>query len=431
MNTMPQQTTSSCSSGLVADLDTPKEVHVGDQLWTWSNCLQKINWEHAPALTILPLIALYGLFFVHLQYNTFLWSVAYYFITGLGITAGYHRLWAHRAYTACLPLRIYLAITSAGALQGSIQWWCADHRAHHRFTDTSKDPYSTRDGVLYAHIGWLVIRRNPQKVGVADTTDLDNDPLVALQHKYFLPLSVFMAIILPTLVAGLGWADWQGGFFFAGVARLVVVHHATFCVNSVAHWLGDQPFDDKHTPRNHFITALITLGEGYHNFHHEFPNDYRNAIRFFQYDPTKWLILTLNFFGLADHLQTFSENEIQKGVVQMDLKKINERSSKLNWGTPQNDLPVVEFSEFIEMSKTQPLVLISGIVHDVTGMMEKHPGGRNMLRSGIGRDMTAAFNGGIYAHSNAAHNLLSTMRVAAVRGGMDVELWNVKNVKAS
>jgi len=115
----------------------------------------------------------------------------------------------------------------------------------------------------------------------------------------------------------------------------------------------------------------------------------------------------------------------------MDLKKINERSSKLNWGTPQNDLPVVEFSEFIEMSKTQPLVLISGIVHDVTGMMEKHPGGRNMLRSGIGRDMTAAFNGGIYAHSNAAHNLLSTMRVAAVRGGMDVELWNVKNVKAS
>ena len=87
-----------------------------------------------------------------------------------------------------------------------------------------------------------------------------------------------MALILPTMVCGLGWNDWLGGFVYAGILRIFFIQQATFCVNSLAHWLGDQPFDDRNSPRDHVITALVTLGEGYHNFHHEFPSDYRNAI---------------------------------------------------------------------------------------------------------------------------------------------------------
>jgi stearoyl-CoA desaturase (Delta-9 desaturase) len=110
-----------------------------------------------------------------------------------------------------------------------------------------------------------------------------------------------MAIFLPTLVAGLGWGDYRGGYFFAGILRLVFVHHATFCVNSLAHFLGSSTYDDVHSPKDHIVTALVTLGEGYHNFHHLFAQgiwfdanlnqkDYRNGIRYFDYDPTKWLI---------------------------------------------------------------------------------------------------------------------------------------------
>ncbi|PRP83512.1 stearic acid desaturase [Planoprotostelium fungivorum] len=401
----------------------PERLHVADQEWTLGNCLAKINWLHAPILVLPPLATIYALYTVPLLLKTLVWSIIYYFITGLGITAGYHRLWAHRSYAATLPVRIFLALAGAGAMEGSIKWWSRDHRAHHRYTDSEKDPYAVKNGLLYAHLGWMILKQNPKRIGRSDITDLNADRLVMWQHKHYLKIATFMAAVFPTLVAGFGWGDWMGGYFYAGVARLVFVHHATFCVNSLAHWLGDQPFDDRHSPRNHFITALLTLGEGYHNFHHEFPTDYRNAIRFYQYDPTKWLILFLSYLGLTKRLQTFSENEVQKGMLQMEQKKINERSMKLKWGTPLDKLPVIEYEEFEERSSTEPLILVSGIVHDVTPILESHPGGRAMIRSGIGKDMTAAFNGGVYDHSNAAHNLLSTMRVAVVRGGMDVETW--------
>jgi len=400
-----------------------EKLHVADQDWCLSNCLKKINWVHATVLTLPPLITIWGLLFVQLQWLTLVWSVMYYFATGLGITAGYHRLWSHRSYTASFPVRFGLALLGAGALQGSIRWWSRAHRAHHRYTDTDKDPYSVQKGIAYAHVGWLLMKQNPSRAGRSDITDLNADPLVLWQQRYYLVIALSMAFVFPTLVAGLGWGDWLGGYFFAGVARLVFVHHATFCVNSLAHTLGDQPFDDRNSPRDHFLTAILSLGEGYHNFHHEFPTDYRNAIRFYQYDPTKWLINGLHHLGMTSHLQRFSENEVQKGILQMEQKKINERAVKLQWGPALDKLPVIEYDEFEERSEVEPLILVSGIVHDISSILESHPGGRALIRSGIGRDMTAAFNGGVYGHSNAAHNLLSTMRVAVVRGGMQVEAW--------
>jgi stearoyl-CoA desaturase (Delta-9 desaturase) len=198
-----------------------------------------------------------------------------------------------------------------------------------------------------------------------------------------------------------------------------------FCVNSLAHWLGDQPFDDRNSPRDHVFTALVTLGEGYHNFHHEFPSDFRNAIEWWQYDPTKWFIWCMKKVGLAYNLKQFRANEIQKGRVQQMQKKLDQARGRLDWGTPLEQLPVMEWDDFVEQADKEgrALIAIGGVVHDVSGFIADHPGGKALISSAIGKDATAMFNGGVYNHSNAAHNLLSTMRIGVIRGGMEVEIW--------
>jgi stearoyl-CoA desaturase (delta-9 desaturase) len=277
---------------------------------------------------------------------------------------------------------------------------------------------------MYSHIGWMVMKQNPKRVGRTDISDLNGDPVVVWQHKHYLWVVFFMGLIFPTLVAGLGWGDWKGGFIYAGILRIFFVQQATFCVNSLAHWLGEQPFDDRNSPRDHVITALVTLGEGYHNFHHEFPSDYRNAIEWHQYDPTKWSIWTWKQLGLAYDLKQFRSNEIEKGRLQQMQKKIDRKRATLDWGVPLEHLPVMEFDDFQEECKNgRALVLIAGVVHDITSFINEHPGGKAMINSGIGKDATAIFNGGVYQHSNAAHNLLSNFRVAVVRGGCEVEIW--------
>jgi len=391
---------------------------------TMKNWWKHLNLLNCYLIIIVPMLGLWGAYYTPLSWATLIWSVVYYYNTGLGITAGYHRLWAHSSYSASLPLKIYLAAVGGGAVEGSIRWWSRDHRAHHRYTDTEKDPYSVRKGLMYSHIGWMVMKQNPKKVGRTDISDLNGDAVVVWQHKHYLWVVVFMGVIFPTIVAGFGWGDWLGGFIYAGVLRIFFVQQATFCVNSLAHWLGDQPFDDRNSPRDHVITALVTLGEGYHNFHHEFPSDYRNAIEWFQYDPTKWCIWTWKQLGLAYDLKQFRSNEIEKGRIQQLQKKIDRKRATLDWGVPLEQLPVMEFDDFQEECRNgRALVLIAGVVHDVSSFVKEHPGGKAMINSGIGKDATAIFNGGVYQHSNAAHNLLSNFRVAVVRGGCEVEIW--------
>ncbi|ORY30358.1 hypothetical protein BCR39DRAFT_466656 [Naematelia encephala] len=387
---------------------------------TWSNLLQNIQWISFLAITVPPAVAIYGMCTTPWNTKTVIWSIVYYFITGLGITAGYHRLWAHRSYNASLPLQYFLATAGAGAVQGSIKWWSRGHRAHHRYTDTKLDPYSAHEGFWWSHVGWMLVKPRG-KIGVADVSDLTRNKVVRWQHKNYLALLIFMGFVFPTLVAGLGWGDWKGGYFFAGAFRLVFVHHSTFCVNSLAHWLGDKPFDNKHTPCDHFITALCTIGEGYHNFHHQFPMDFRNAIKWFQYDPTKWFIWTMSTLGLASHLKKFPDNEIKKGQYTMKLLELEEQSEKLKWPKSSNDLPVIGWDDFQAEAKERSLIAIHGFIHDCSSFAEDHPGGAHLIKRAIGTDATTAFFGGVYDHSNAAHNLLAMMRVGILEGGMEVE----------
>ncbi|KAI9732642.1 MAG: stearoyl-CoA 9-desaturase [Cirrosporium novae-zelandiae] len=401
-----------------------RKPHIADIPITRRNWAAHVNWLNVFLIVGIPLYGCIQAYWTPLQWKTAIWAVAYYFFTGVSITAGYHRLWAHTSYSATLPLRIWLAAFGGGAVEGSIRWWSRDHRAHHRYTDTDKDPYSVRKGLLYSHIGWMVMKQNPKRIGRTDITDLNEDPVVVWQHKNYLKTVFTMGMGFPMLVAGLGWGDWWGGFIYAGILRIFFVQQATFCINSVAHWIGEQPFDDRNSPRDHMITAWLTLGEGYHNFHHEFPSDYRNAIKWYQYDPTKWMIWFWKQVGLAYNLKQFPGNEIEKGRVQQLQKKLDQRRSKLNWGIPLDQLPIMEWEDYVEQSKNgRALIAVAGVIHDVSSFVKDHPGGKAMISSGIGKDATAMFNGGIYNHSNAAHNLLSTMRIGVIRGGCEVEIW--------
>ncbi|RYP66076.1 hypothetical protein DL769_006138 [Monosporascus sp. CRB-8-3] len=401
-----------------------RKPHITELPITRSNWYKHVNWLNTYFIIIVPLMGMVGAYFTPLQLKTAIFAFLYYFNSGLGITAGYHRLWSHTSYKATLPLKIWLAAMGAAAVEGSARWWSRGHRAHHRYTDTEKDPYSVRKGLLYSHIGWMVMKQHPKRIGRTDISDLNDDPVVVWQHKHYLKCVIAMALVVPTLVCGLGWGDWRGGFIYGGILRIFVVQQATFCVNSLAHWLGEQPFDDRNSPRDHVITALVTLGEGYHNFHHEFPSDYRNAIQWWQYDPTKWTIWLWKQIGLAYDLKQFRQNEIEKGRVQQLQKKLDQKRAQLDWGTPLDQLPVISWDDYVAEAKNgRALVAVAGVIHDVTDFIKDHPGGKALISSAIGKDATAIFNGGVYLHSNAAHNLLSTMRVGVLRGGCEVEIW--------
>jgi stearoyl-CoA desaturase (delta-9 desaturase) len=406
-----------------------KGLHISEVPITKTNWYKHVSWLNVVLIVGIPIAGLVSASWSPLYPKTAVFAVAYYFATALGITAGYHRLWAHTSYSASLPLKIFLAAVGGGAVEGSIRWWARDHRAHHRYTDTDKDPYSVKKGLLYSHFGWMLMKQNPKRIGRTDISDLNNDAVVIWQHKHYLSVVISMGLIFPTLVAGLCWNDWLGGFVYAGILRIFFVQQATFCVNSIAHWLGDQPFDDRNSPRDHIITALITLGEGYHNFHHEFPSDYRNAIEWHQYDPTKWSIWAWKQLGLAYDLKQFRSNEIEKGRLQQLQKKLDRKRVKIDWGIPLEQLPVIGWDDYVtQTTNGRNVIAVAGVVHDVTDFIDDHPGGKAMIKSGLGKDATAMFNGGIYDHSNAAHNLLSTMRIGVIRGGMEVEIWKNEHI---
>ncbi|KAK8115724.1 fatty acid desaturase [Apiospora sp. TS-2023a] len=427
----------------------PKAPHISEQPVTLRNWYQHLNWLNIYFVIIIPMIGFIGAYFVPLHTYTFIFAVAYYFNSGLGVTAGtndkpprgapftlgYHRLWSHTCYKATLPLQIYLCAVGTAAVEGSIRKWSREHRSHHRYTDTDKDPYSVKKGLWYSHMGWMLMQQDPKRIGRSDITDLNEDPLCVWQHRHYGSAVLVMAYILPAVICGLGWGDWWGGLIYAGMLRVCFIQQATFCINSLAHVLGDQPFDDRNSPRDNWITALVTLGEGYHNFHHEFPSDYRNAIQWYQYDPTKWMIWVWKQVGLAYDLKTFRQNEIEKGRVQQQQKKLDQRRAKLDWGVPIEQLPVMSWSEYTAEAQNpesgRALVAIAGVIHDVSAFIADHPGGKALIGSAVGKDATAIFNGGVYNHSNAAHNLLSTMRVGVLRGGGEVEIWKNSRLAAA
>ncbi|GHA40634.1 fatty acid desaturase [Photobacterium aphoticum] len=245
---------------------------------------------------------------------------------GMSITAGYHRLWSHKTYEANTFLRVLFAIGGAFALQNSILHWSSDHRIHHRHVDNNDvDPYSAKRGFFFSHIGWMLRDYHADRYhDYTNCRDLQKDPIVMWQHKYYLPLALATNIGIP-LLFGLIHGDVWGALLLVGVVRLVLSHHTTFFINSLAHVWGSQPYTDNNTARDNGFLALLTFGEGYHNFHHIFENDYRNGIRWWQFDPTKWLIKSCEWVGMTKKLRVTPEDKVEKARASMLHQRLHKK----------------------------------------------------------------------------------------------------------
>ena len=299
----------------------------------WSRILMFVI-TGAVAVTVVPW---YG--FAHgYSIAAWVWFVVLVYANGLAITTGYHRLWSHKTYDAHWSVRVVLMLFGTMALQNSILHWAANHRSHHQFVDDdSRDPYSAGRGLWFSHIGWMLREHPSGRADYGTVRDLQRDPIVAFQHRWYLPLALLLNIGLPL---ALGWlhGDLWGVFLLAGVLRLVVSHHFTFLINSVAHAFGRQPYSDEHSARDNGWLAVLTYGEGYHNFHHQFAHDYRNGIRWWHWDPSKWIICSLSWLGLTRKLRRTPAVVIQRARLDMQFRRMKASLEHRRASLPHVDL---------------------------------------------------------------------------------------------
>lgn len=256
------------------------------------------------------------------------------FITGISITGGYHRYFAHRTYKAHKFVELVLLFFGSMTAQGSVLRWAFDHRNHHAYVDTDDDPYSIKKGFWYAHCLWIL--EKPRKIESSTVSDLMKNPYVMFQHKHY-PLLMFGSNVIATLAIGWMLNDYLGAFILTWWTRLFLLHHFTWFINSLAHTWGDKPFSEEQSAVDNYIISLLTFGEGYHNYHHTYANDYRNGIRWYHFDPTKWTIWLLSKVGLTTSLKRMDPFTIKKRMVTERKNLLTDRLKNL-WDEKKDDL---------------------------------------------------------------------------------------------
>ena len=232
-----------------------------------------------------------------------------YLLTVLGITVGFHRLFTHRSFETPTAVKALFGILGSMAVQGPLLKWVAMHRRHHQHSDRHHDPHSPHAhgrgaldvlrGLWHAHVGWLFA---PDVAGWKRYVgDLAGDRVLRNISALF-PLWVVVGLLLPATLGGLLTGSWAGallGFVWGGLARVFLVHHVTWSINSVCHLWGSRPFRSHDESRNNFVFGVLALGEGWHNNHHAFPTSARHGLKWWQFDASYWVIRGLEAFGLA------------------------------------------------------------------------------------------------------------------------------------
>lgn len=251
-------------------------------------------------------VPLFGYFF---DYSWLDWTMfgLLYVMSGMGITVGYHRFISHRSFNAPDAVKVAFLIAGGWALENSALKWCSDHVRHHANVDTDADPYNAKRGFWHSHLLWIFIK-TPFSMDDKYTAIFKKDKLIMWQHHHYL-LILLSGFAIPTLIGFLhrGWIGALSGFLLAGVFRTFLVLNSTFCINSICHMWGDQPNGTQNSSRDSWLISLITFGEGYHNYHHTYPRDYRNGPKWYNFDPSKWLIFSLYMVGLARDLSYRTE----------------------------------------------------------------------------------------------------------------------------
>ncbi len=247
-------------------------------------------------------------------------ALAYVVLSGLGITVGYHRLFAHATFKTNRVVKFLLLFFGAAAFEQSALEWSAQHRDHHKYVDTDRDPYSIKKGFFYAHMGWLMFWK--VNTNFDNVKGLAKDPLVANQHRYYVVWATVAGILTPAFI---GWLTGHllGALLIAVCLRLTLVYHATFFINSVCHTFGKATYDVNATAKDNWLIAFFTFGEGYHNFHHRFGGDYRNGVRWYQFDPSKWTIAALEKLGLAWDVKRVSDFRIMAARLEGEKTRLD------------------------------------------------------------------------------------------------------------
>ncbi len=270
--------------------------------WKWST-ISFFALVHLGALVGLPI------YLSHNGVSPVEWALLGFYLvaTGLGVTVGYHRLFAHQTFKVNGLVKFLALFFGAAAFEMSALAWASQHRDHHRYADTDLDPYNIKKGFFYAHMGWMLFWKHQENF--SNVKDLQKSRLIVHQNEHYGLWAGVAGIALPVLIGAI-WGHALGAFLIAVCARIVMVYQTTFCINSVCHTFGKSTYDIEATARDNWFTALFTWGEGYHNFHHRFPSDYRNGVLWYHWDPSQWVIRGLESLGLAFDIRRVSPHRI-------------------------------------------------------------------------------------------------------------------------
>jgi stearoyl-CoA desaturase (Delta-9 desaturase) len=280
-------------------------------------------------LTLFHLLFLYSVVTTFsIQTGVWIWiyQLFWYYVYNLSITCGYHRLFNHHSYDAKPSVRVFFLLFGASAFQNSAINWSIAHRLHHRDCETLSDPYNANKGFWHSHIFWIfsTTERIENQKNTIDISDLKADKLCAIQHKFYL-LTALLGWMIPILIGklfGFGWAL----LFATSTIRTIAVWHATFCVNSLAHLWGHKPYNTKIGAVQNFIVSLITSGEGWHNYHHTYPKDYRashsnNNLKY--WNPSSSFINVLCWLGLVTNRKCVSNYNKHRVVKKTNINGVN------------------------------------------------------------------------------------------------------------
>jgi stearoyl-CoA desaturase (delta-9 desaturase) len=278
----------------------------------------RLVWRNIMAFVFLHSAALYGLYLAitAAKSKTLFWAYLLHFLGAVGITAGAHRLWSHKAYKAKNSLKILLMIMDTLAFQNDILEWSRDHRVHHKYSETDADPHNARRGFFFAHIGWLLCKKHPdviEKGRNIDLSDLWADPVVRFQRRHYFKLVILLCFFLPAYIPYYYWGEefWTA-FYVCSMMRYCWTLNITWLVNSAAHLWGSTPYDETINPRESYFVSIVAGGEGWHNYHHTFPMDYKTAeIPYFFNVPTAFIDFFAKF-GLAYDLKSVPQDVIEK-----------------------------------------------------------------------------------------------------------------------
>ncbi|XP_055371723.1 acyl-CoA Delta-9 desaturase-like [Condylostylus longicornis] len=338
-----EQDAETIDGGLVKDIKVHKYAEKRKLHLVWRNII---------AFTYLHLAALYGawLALTSAMWYTVLFASFLHLVAGLGITAGAHRLWAHRSYKAKWPLRLILMIFNTIAFQDAAIHWARDHRVHHKYSETDADPHNATRGFFFSHVGWLLCKKHPEvkeKGKGLDLSDLYNDPILMFQKKHYMILMPIGCFILPTFIPCYFWGEtFANSWFVATMFRYTFTLNVTWLVNSAAHKFGGKPYDKDINPSENSHVAALAFGEGWHNYHHVFPWDYKTAeLGNYRLNITTAFIDFFAKIGWAYDLKTVSTDIIKKRV-----DRTGDGTHHL-WGWGDRDQSIEEVNNAIIINK--------------------------------------------------------------------------------